>query len=88
VRAAPLSPVVGQSDFASLGRPTTLLTRFDTHSVDTGAGDRGGAPAEVAVVAGSVVCRKDVGSVVSGSVDEGANSMEKGAISNLTSYSH
>jgi hypothetical protein len=29
VRAAPLSPVVGQSDFARLGRLTTLLPRFD-----------------------------------------------------------
>jgi hypothetical protein len=29
VRAAPLSPVVGQSDVASLGRRTTLLPRFD-----------------------------------------------------------
>ena len=29
VRAAPLSPVVGQSDVARLGRRTTLLPRFD-----------------------------------------------------------
>jgi hypothetical protein len=33
-------------------------------SVDTGAGDRGGAPAEFAVVAGAVDCREDVGLVV------------------------
>ncbi len=33
-------------------------------SVDTGAGDRGGAPAESAVVAGTVSCREDVGLVV------------------------
>ena len=61
MRVVPLSPVVGQSDFARLGRRTTLLPR---PSVDTGAGDRGGAPAEVAVVAGTVGCREDVGLVV------------------------
>jgi hypothetical protein len=33
-------------------------------SVDTGAEDRGGAPAEFAVVAGTVGCREDVGAVV------------------------
>jgi hypothetical protein len=31
VRAAPLSPVVGQSDFARLGCLTTLLPRFNPH---------------------------------------------------------
>jgi hypothetical protein len=70
VRAAPLSPVVGQSDFARLGRPsddppTPLGPSVDS---DTGAGDRGGAPAEFALVAETVVCREkqkreDVGSV-------------------------
>jgi hypothetical protein len=56
VRAAPLSPVVGQSDFARLGRLTTLLPLRS--SVDTGAGNRGGDPAEFAVVAGTVGCRE------------------------------
>ena len=64
MRAAPLSPVVGQSDFARLGRLTTLLSRFTRPSVDTGVGDRGEAPAEVAVVAGTVGFREDDGSVV------------------------
>jgi hypothetical protein len=39
--------------------PTALRS-----SVDTGAGDRGGAPAEFAVVAETVGCREDVGSVI------------------------
>ncbi len=67
MRADPLSPVVGQSDFARLDRLATLLPHFDQRSsVDTGTGDRGGAPAEFAVVAETVGCREDVGSVVLG----------------------
>ena len=58
-----MSPGVGKSNFARLGRLTTLLPPLRS-SVDTGAGDRGGAPAEFAVVAGTVGCREDVGSVV------------------------
>ena len=61
------SPVAGgrTSDFARLGRLTALLPHFDSSvGVDTGAGDRGGAPAEFAVVAETVGCPEDVSSVV------------------------
>jgi hypothetical protein len=50
-------------------RLTTLLLHLDPQETlvflfITGAGDRGGAPAEFAVVAETVGCREDVGSVV------------------------
>ncbi len=52
-----------QSDFARVGRfddpPTPLRS-----SVDAGAGDRSGVPAEFAVVSKTVGCRKGVGLVV------------------------
>jgi hypothetical protein len=59
------SPVSGGKTFRlclswpSDDPPTPLRS-----SVDTGTGDRGGAPAEFAVVAENVGCREDVGSVV------------------------
>jgi hypothetical protein len=63
--SAPLSPVVGQSDFARFGSLTEmLLPHFDLPCADTGAEDRVGAPAEFAVVAGTVGCREDVGALV------------------------
>ena len=47
MRAAPLSPVVGRSDCARCGRLTIIAYRLPTPlrpPIDTGAGDRGGAP--------------------------------------------
>jgi len=64
VRAAPLSPVVNQSDFARFGRPSDDPPTPLRSSVDTGAGDRGRSLAEFAVVAETVGGREDVGSVV------------------------
>ena len=55
--------MVRQSDFARLGRLTTLLPRIDPRQTLI-AGDRGGASAELAVVAEAVGSREDVGSVV------------------------
>ena len=52
------------SSWPSGDPPTTLPPTPFRPSVDTGAGDRSGAPAEVAVVAGTVSCREDFGSVV------------------------
>jgi hypothetical protein len=56
----PLSPVVGQSNFARLAdEPPTPL-----RSSDTGAGIEAEAPAEFAVVAETIGSREGVGSVV------------------------
>ena len=62
-RCSPLSGGTIQlcSSWPSDDPPTPLRS-----SVDTGAGDRGGAPAEFAVVAETVGCRKGVGSVERG----------------------
>ena len=72
VKAAPLSPVVGRSDCARCGRLTIIASRLPTPlrpPIDTGAGDRGGAPpshkvTKFSVVAETVGCRKGVDSVV------------------------
>ena len=59
------SPVSGGGTFRLRSSwpypPTPLRPSVDTYA---GAGDRGGAPAEFAVVAETVGCREDVGSVV------------------------
>ena len=62
MRAAPLSPGVGPSDFARFDRRRSSYPLRS--SVDIGAGDRGGASAQFAVVAETVGCREDVDSVV------------------------
>ncbi len=50
----------------SLGRPSDDPPTPLRPSVDIGAGDRGGAPAEFPVAAETIRCREDVGSVVLG----------------------
>jgi len=50
----------------SLGRPSDDPPTPLRPSVDIGAGDRGGAPAEFPVAAETIRCRADVGSVVLG----------------------
>ena len=67
MRAAPLSPVVGRSDYARWGRLTIIAFRLPTPlrpPIDTGAGDRGGASAKFSVVEETVGCREGVDSVV------------------------
>ncbi len=63
MRAAPLSQLVGQFDFALFGSLTNAPTPLRS-LVDTGAEDRVGVSAEFAVVTETVVCREDVDLVV------------------------